>query len=91
MQHERVVGYEKITGLSSVQSLTVPSGANMVRIDVEDQNVRWRSDGTDPDASTGGLMVAGSQYEHVGNLNDLRFIEVSASAVLSVTYYKRTA
>ena len=87
----RVTDYEQITDVSSAVGLTVPNlRTNYCIIDVRDQDVRWRSDGTDPTASVGGYLEAGSQYEHAGNLDDLRFIEVVAGAELNITYYFRT-
>ena len=92
MSNVAYVGYEKITALGSVAQLTVPQDVgspNMVLIEVEAQDVRYRADGIDPTAATGGLMKAGAQYEYTGNLQSLKFIEVSAGAILNVNYYKR--
>ena len=82
------LGYQQITSLSSAAGLTVQKGAAGALIQCETQNVRWRDDGTDPTTTVGMLLEAGKElvYE-AGNLAALKFIEVSASAKLNVTYY----
>lgn len=84
---DRFKGHEFITDLSSVTTLTVPTGANKCIIQCEDQNVRWRMDGTDPTSSVGMLLEAGKSQAFVGGLGDLEFIEVASGAELNVTYY----
>lgn len=86
----RGVGIETITSLSAAVGLTVPNEANYVLIDIEDQDVRYRADGSDPTASVGGLLKVGAQYEYVGNLGMLKFIETTPSAKINVSYFKRT-
>lgn len=87
----RVKGFEQITGLNTAKSLTVPDGARLARIQADTQNVRYRVDGVDPTASVGMLILTteGEALELTidGGLHDARFIEVSASAKLNVTYY----
>lgn len=54
-------------------------------------NVNWRDDGTAATAvvGTGGQqLVAGASMWYCGNLANLRFIEQTASAKLSVGFYK---
>lgn len=84
--------YEKITTLTAAVGLTLPSGpsVNYVLIEVEGQDVRYKGDGTDPTAALGGLMKANTQYEYEGNLGALKFIEVTAGAILNVTYFFKT-
>lgn len=80
-------GYEQVTSLSSAAGLTVPSGATVALIHAEDQNVRWRDDGTDPTTTVGMLQIAGSERWYVGDLSAIKFIEVASSAKLNVSYY----
>ena len=88
----RCTGYQQITDLSSVVSLTLPTGqANFLRLEVEGEDVRWRADGTDPTNSIGGVLKAGGQYEYQGNLSLVRMIESVAGAEVNVTYYYATA
>ena len=82
------LGYQQITGLSSVQTLTVPAGATHALIRVEDQAVRWRDDGTDPTASIGMPLAADDERLYSGDLSAMGFIEETASAKLNVSYYK---
>ena len=81
------LGYEQITSLSAAASLTIPTGATMALITPETEGVRWRDDGTDPTASVGMPVAAGTYLSYDGDLNRIRFIEASASAELNVTYY----
>ena len=57
-------------------------------IQAEDQNVRWRDDGTDPTASVGMLLEAGKDMLYTGDLGAIKFIEEAASAKLNVSYYE---
>jgi len=86
----RVTGYQQVTDLSSIVTLTIPDSCNYAVFDILDQAVRWRADGTNPTASVGGHLAVGGQYEHAGNLASLRFLEVTAGAEMNVTYYYRT-
>jgi len=80
------LGDEQITGLSSVKTLTVPDGASFALITPTTQGVRWR-DSANPTASLGQPIFAGSTLKFTGNLKTVRFIEISASAVLDVAYF----
>ena len=82
------LGYEQITGLSTVKSLTVPNGARLALIQAEAQNVRYRDDGVNPDANTGMLVTSGSDVWYIGDLSAVRLIETTASAKVNVSYYK---
>lgn len=83
------VGYQQITSVSSVVTLTIPPNVNtqIALIQVESQDVRWRDDGTAPTASVGMLLPKGGIVEYNGDLSKLKFIEVSASAKINVSYY----
>lgn len=82
------LGYEKVTGLSSAQALTVPDGARVAVLSCDAQAVRWRDDGTNP-TGTDGIPMATTDAPllYTGSLAAIRFIEQSASAVLHVAYY----
>lgn len=81
------LGYQQITSLSSATALTVPTGATRALIAPLTQTVRWRDDGTNPTASVGMPVAAGTYLSYDGDLNRIRFIEASASAELNITYY----
>ena len=82
------LGYEQITGLSSAQSLTVPTGARLAVICAETQTVRWRDDGVDPTNAVGMPLPTNAYLIYNGDLGAFRAIETAASAVLNVEYYK---
>lgn len=84
------LGYQQITGLGTVKSLTVPDGATSAMISVEAQGVRYRNDkdGTNPTASVGMPLPSGSDRYFSEDLSFLKFIESGTTgAILNVTYY----
>ena len=82
-------GYVQITSLSSAVGLSsIPDGATLAVIQPETQNVRYRDDGTNPTTSVGMILAAGDLLYYTGTMSALKFIEVSASAKINVTYYK---
>ena len=86
----RVAGFEQISSLNTVKTLTVPAGAREAVIHAVTQNVRYRLDGTNPDATTGGLIIASGAPLKLtidGGMHAAKFIEVTTSAVLNVHYY----
>lgn len=81
-------GYQQITSLSSAAALTVPVGAEVAYLQAETQNVRWRDDGTNPTGSVGIILYDGAApTPYTGDLTALKFIEVTSSAKLNVSYY----
>jgi len=83
----RPLGYQQITSLSSATALTVPEGARAALIQAEDQNVRWRDDGTDPTATVGYVLLAENEIFYSANLLKIKVIEETASAKLNVCYW----
>lgn len=82
------LGYQQVTSLSSAAGLTVPAGASIALLQVTGQNVRWRDDGTDPTTTVGMVLTSGGDpFPYSGDLSKIKFIEVTASAVLNVTYF----
>ena len=81
------LGYQQITSLSASTGLTVPAGASLALIVPEPQTVRWRDDGVAPTASVGMPVAAGASLSYDGDLNKIRFIQATASAVLNISYY----
>jgi hypothetical protein len=82
------LGYQKITPLSTpAKALTVPARCRSVMLKCETQSVRWRDDGTDPTSSDGFLLDSGEEFFYTGKVAKLRFLEVTAGAVLHVNYY----
>jgi hypothetical protein len=81
------LGYQQITSLSSAAGLTPPQGATLALIVPETNNVRWRDDGTNPTASVGMPIYIGASLSYDGDFNKIKFIEVTASAKLNVSYY----
>jgi hypothetical protein len=88
-------GYQQITSLSSATGLTVPTVTpNGLKVQpvfalivAEGAPVRWRDDGTNPTASVGMPLAVGVPLQYDGNLQNIKFIEQSASAKLNISYY----
>lgn len=81
-------GFEQITGLNTVKGLTPPAESKYCIIQPEAQNVRWRDDGTDPTTGVGMIIVANDTLVYSGDFSAIKFIEVTATAKLNVSYYK---
>ena len=77
--------------LATVQSLTVPPGANVAifRVGVSATAVSWRDDGVAPTAAIGQLMLAADPpFEYSGFLSAIQFILAVGSPTLFVSYYQ---
>lgn len=85
------LGYQQIEVLTSSVGLTLPTTGGVqpvyAIIQAEAQAVRWRDDGAAPTASIGMTIPAGSELRYDGDLTKIRFIEVTATAKLNVSYY----
>lgn len=83
------IAYEQVTGIGSAKGLqSIPNGATLAMIQPESQNIRWRDDGVNPTTAIGMILVANDIMFYSGNLADIKFIEVSATAKINVTYYR---
>jgi hypothetical protein len=84
------LGYQQITSLGSATALTVPTGATFAVVVPETQGVRYRDDGTNPTASVGMPIPAGTPWTFTGAgiLAAVKFIEQTSSAKLDILYYK---
>jgi hypothetical protein len=89
------LGYQQITSLATVQSLTVPTRdaqgmsvkPSLALITPLTQTVRWRDDGVAPTATVGMPLLAGVTLQYDGDMSRIQFIEVTASAELNIAYY----
>lgn len=86
------LGYQQITSLSAATGLTPPTGTVLAVIMAETQAVRWRDDGSNPTASVGMVLAPATStnlqgMEYDGNFAAIKFIEVTASAKLNITYF----
>ena len=83
------LGYQQLTNLATVQTLTVPQGADFAIIHCETQGVRWRDDGADPTPSSGMLLnINDPPMQYSGNLKAIRLIAATGSPSVSVSFYK---
>lgn len=93
-----VIDYATLTVSSAVVTLvsdaspTLPAGANRAYFTVETAGIRWRGDGTDPDANEGHLLSSGDSLSLTGSnyrqlLENIKFIADSTDGALKVTYF----
>lgn len=84
-------GMQQISILNTVKVLTVPAGAIGALIQPVAQNVYMSTNGVAPSATNGMNLTAGQIYEFplgtVDALSQLKFIEVTPSAMLNVAYF----
>jgi len=78
-------GYAQVVGISSAISPPVPG--RILILMPEAQGIRIRDDGTDPTATVGFLITAGTIYEYKGDTSKLKIIEDAASTTLNVLGY----
>ena len=81
------LGYQQITATGTSVGLTVPNGANFAMIVGEAQALRWRDDGIAPTTTVGMPLSVGVDFSYDGDLNRIRFIAVTAGAIINVSYY----
>lgn len=80
-------GYQQIALTGTAAGLTVPTGATIAYCIVEVATARWRDDGTAPTTLLGMLIPIGGTVTFAGNLSAIKFIAVSGSPTLNVSYY----
>ena len=83
----RPLGYQQITDVSAITTLTVPAGANTALIQAEGSQVRWVDDGTNPAAGVGMFIPVNGGQWYVGDLSRLKLIQDNSGAKLNVSYY----
>ena len=87
----RCLGYFQDVDVAAAQGLpSLPAGATLARIQCETQSIRYRQDNTNPTASVGMLLAAGTVLDiHSAEckLAEVKIIEAAASAKVNVTYF----
>ena len=84
-----IAGFEQITVTNTaVITLTVPQEAVMAIVNVQDQPVYSRDDGTDPTTTVGRLNKADTELVVCGSaMNKIGFIASGTDAKINVSYY----
>lgn len=75
------------SGMTTGQRISTAPRARYALIHCEGVDVRYRDDGTNPDASTGMVLKAGAYLWYDGNLPKLKFIRTASGSTLDVAYY----
>lgn len=87
------LGVGQLTSISSatlVNTVTggIPAGTQVVVLQPETQNVRYRDDGTSPTTAIGLILVANTMYEFtISQIARMSVIEVAATAKLNIAFY----
>lgn len=84
------LGYQQRTISNSAVGFTsVPAGSTMAVVTIEDDDIRWRDDGTSPTSSVGMIAKQDSTitFENLGNLSAIKFIRITADAKINVSFY----
>lgn len=78
-----------VSSLAAATALpSIPANVQYALIQCEGGDVRWRADGTAPTTTSGLLLPAGTEkFFDAGSISSLKFIQVSATAILQVAYY----
>ena len=84
-----IAGFEQLTVTNSaVKTLTVPQDAIMAIVNVQDQPVYSRDDGTDPTTTVGRLNKADTELAVCGSaMSRIGFIASGTDAKINVSYY----
>lgn len=84
-----VSDFEKLTVSNTAKAVTAAKINEGVFITVETDAIRWRADGTDPDATTGHLVAANGSFYIADprSVANLRMIRVTGDATIQVTHY----
>lgn len=88
------LGYEQLTVSSTaVPFASLPTGATRAYIQCITANVRFRYDGTAPDASTGTTITAAGTITLDGEdvLQHVKFIRTGSDATLDIAYGSATS
>lgn len=81
-------GFSRLTAATAVGLGTVPDGTTLAMIQCETQELRWRDDGSNPTAAVGMLLPVKTILYYSGPMASFKMIEVAASAVVNVTFYR---
>ena len=84
-----IAGFQQLTVTNAtVITLTVPQDAVMAIVNVQDQPVYSRDDGTDPTTTVGRLNKADTELAVCGSaMNRIGFIASGTDAKINVSYY----
>lgn len=88
----KCIGYTQVAAASTVAAfnLTIPTTSlrpTMARIQAEAQDLRYRDDGTDPTATVGMVIKAGTSLDYDGDLINIRLINGTAGAICNYSLY----
>lgn len=87
------LGHGQLTSLGSAVAVStvtggIPAGTQIVVLQPETQNVRYRDDATNPTTAIGLILVANTMYEfNVSQIARMAVIEVAATAKLNIAFY----
>lgn len=71
---------------AAAQTVATPAGTRRVEIQAQDNNIRWRSDGTAPTATVGNIIYAGDTREFDASLGTIQLISTGGDAIANVHF-----
>jgi hypothetical protein len=80
-------GYQQLS-VTTAASLTVPTGTTIAHIVCTGNAIRWRDDGVDPTTLIGMPLAVNVERVFSTQLQKLRIISQTGTAVVNVAYYK---
>ena len=75
IQNREPTGFERISDLAAVVSLSPPDDSLIATIQAEHGHVRWRDDGSNPTGDIGMLLLDKTEMVYDGNLRALELIQ----------------
>ncbi|KKL49409.1 hypothetical protein LCGC14_2315840, partial [marine sediment metagenome] len=83
-----IAGFEQLTVSDSVKTLTVPKDAAVAIINVRDNDIYTRDDGTDVTTTVGTHHKADTEFAVCGSaMNRLTLIRDTGDAEVNISYY----
>lgn len=74
---------------ASLTNVGPPLNANVMLMQAETQNIRWRDDGAIPTTTVGQLLLtAQPPAMYSGTLTGIKFIDATAGGILNVAFYR---
>ena len=79
--------YQQMSVTTVVGLTSPPAQATYAIIIPETNGIRWRDDGTDPTATVGMPVAAGSTLVYDGDLSKIKIVSQTGTATVNVSYF----
>ena len=83
-----IAGFQQLAVSTTIIALTVPQDAVLAIVNVQDNDIYWRDDGTAVTVDIGMLAKRDTSFAVCGSaMNRIGFMRDSADAKINVSYY----